>query len=144
MSDLTGTTLGRYQIRERLGSDDQSKVYKATQTASGRLVAVKVFEAGPAASPSREDQFRQKAQALADLHHPNIVPVLDYGTQGSLYYVVMAYTQGRSLAQELQEAQQAGRRLGPERIGQIIAATGSALAYAHEQGILHLDVKPSN
>ena len=136
---LGGHTLGQYQLMARLGRGGMATVYKAYQPSLDRYVAVKVLSTFLAQDPDFVARFQREAQAIAKLNHPNILPVYDYGQKGDLIYIVMRYAEGGTLQDTL-----AHQLLDLDTIVEIIAQMGGALDYAHQQGIVHRDVKPSN
>jgi ATP/maltotriose-dependent transcriptional regulator MalT len=129
--NLIGKTLGQYQIVEQIGQSDATTVFKAYQSALGRHVAVKTLSTF---TPGLADRFR----AVAQLDHPNILPIMDLGQQDDLHYIVMKLASGGTLRERL------GQALDLAETAQIIAQVASALDHAHGQGILHCDLKPSN
>ena len=141
MADLIGQSLGRYHILEQLGKGGMATVYKAYDTNLEREVAVKVIrrEAFP---PEQSDQllkrFEREAKALAKLVHPNIVAVIDYGSQDDNPYLVMEYMPGGTLKQKL------GKPMPWPEAVRLLLPVARALQFAHSQGIIHRDVKPSN
>ncbi|HMA35162.1 MAG TPA: protein kinase, partial [Chloroflexia bacterium] len=136
MGDLTGKTLGRYRILERLGRGGMAEVYKGYQPALDRTVAVKVLHAFLLIETGSRERFQREAQAVATLHHPNIVQVFDYDVEGDIYFMVMEFIAGPNLKQILEESAKAGTRLSLERSAEIITAIGGALAYAHRHGLI--------
>jgi serine/threonine protein kinase len=144
MTDLTGKTLGRYRILERIGRGGMAEVYKAYQPSLDRYVAVKVLYPFLLSEEGSRDRFRREARAVASLHHTNIVQVFDYDDDGDVYFMVMEFIDGPNLKQVLQEQATQGTRLSLARIDEIISAIGGALGYAHGQGMIHRDVKPHN
>ena len=143
--NLVGQVLGeRYRIDETVGQGGVSVVYKAYDTGSKQVVAVKVILSGLVADDRFPMRFEKEAPAVAQLRHPNIVRVLDYGHDGDLYYMVQEFVPGESLQEQLRRLSRAGKRLSvAEAIGyavQIVEAAG----YAHRQGILHRDIRPAN
>src|SRR5215211_5188618 len=91
----------RYEIRTRIGRGGMADVFLAHDRLLDRPVAVKVLFPEYATDPSFVERFRREAQAAANLNHPNIVGVYDWGQQGSTYFIVMEYVEGRSLAEIL-------------------------------------------
>jgi serine/threonine-protein kinase len=144
MTDLTGKTLGRYRILERIGRGGMAEVYKAYQPSLDRYVAVKVLYPFLLSEEGSRDRFRREARAVASLHHTNIVQVFDYDDDGDVYFMVMEFIDGPNLKQVLQEQATQGTRLSLARIDEIMAAIGGALGYAHGLGMIHRDVKPHN
>ena len=136
--DLTGQTLGQYRIMEKIGQGGMATVYKAYQPSLDRYVAVKVLPAYLAHEPGFAARFQREARAIARLNHPNILPVHDSGQEGELSYIVMRYVEGGNLQEMLGEPWPLGR------VVELITQVGGALDYAHQEGIIHRDVKPSN
>jgi serine/threonine protein kinase len=115
-------------------------VYKAYQPAMDRYVAVKVLPAHFMQDPTFVERFEREARTIARLEHPHILPVHDYGkAPDGTTYIVMRYINAGTLSDLLAQ--------GPLSMNEIVplfAQIGDALAYAHEQGIVHRDMKPSN
>lgn len=135
-----GTELAGYELLEPLGWGGMSVVYKGRQISLNRLVAVKVLPMVLARQPNFRHRFEREARVVASLRHPNIVQLFDFGEVGGQYYMVMEYLGGQNLADHL-------RTNGAMPIPQacaIIAELAKALDYAHQQGVIHRDVKPSN
>jgi serine/threonine protein kinase len=135
---LVGQTLGQYRLVERIGRGGMATVYKAYQPSLDRYVAVKVLPTYLAHDPDFATRFRREARAIAKLNHPRILPVHDFGQEGELSYIVMRYVEGGTLKKIL------GQPLALDRVMDIIVQVGDALDYAHQQGIIHRDVKPAN
>ncbi|GIW11705.1 MAG: hypothetical protein KatS3mg061_2762 [Dehalococcoidia bacterium] len=139
MRDLKpGTRLGEFRIEGKIGEGGMAAVYRATQPSLNRTVAIKVLDTSLQADPSFIARFRREADTVAKLMHPNIVPVYTFGEEGDLLYLVMGYVPGGSLAERL------GQRLDFPTIGRIIGQVADALDYAHQQGVIHRDIKPGN
>ena len=145
MTDLIGKTLGNYRVVEHLGRGGMATVYKAYQPALERYVAIKVIHEQLA---SQDEQFfkrfRREAKAVASLHHPNIVPVFDFGVEGNIPYMVMEYLEGHSLKAVLQAANERGETMPLEEVRHILKDLAGAVDYAYQQGIVHHDIKPDN
>lgn len=139
MTSLIGQSLGRYHILEQLGEGGMAVVYKAFDTRLERNVAVKVILPGKEHSEKFLKRFEREAKALAQLSHPNIVKVLDYGDYEGVPYLVMEYLHGGTLKQKL-----SGRTMSWKEAIRIIIPVARALGYAHQHRIIHRDVKPSN
>lgn len=145
MADLSGQTLGKYQILDRLGRGGMADVYKGYQPGLDRYVAVKVMHPHLAEDTSFITRFRREAKGVAELRHPNIVQVFDFDVQGDVYYMVMEYIEGgETLKQRLQSLADQNQRLPIERTLDIMIKLADALAYAHGQGMIHRDLKPAN
>ena len=114
-------------------------VYKARQKSLGRLVALKILNPKHAANPRFAERFSREAQALAELNHPNIVTIHDFGQAGEFYFLLMEYVDGVNLRQ----AMKAGR-FTPEQALAIVPSICEALQFAHDHGIVHRDIKPEN
>lgn len=131
--------LGSYEIVRPLGEGGMAQVYLARDVRLGREVAIKVLDTTLAVRQGFKERFLREAQVAAALDHPNIVPLYDFGeTEGHLY-LVMPYVSGGSLQDLLRKA--------PLPVGDVvtyIAQMADALAYAHERGVVHRDVKPAN
>ncbi|HKZ82264.1 MAG TPA: ABC transporter substrate-binding protein [Anaerolineae bacterium] len=145
MADLSGTTLGKYQLIERLGRGGMADVYKGYQPGLDRYIAVKVLHPHLSEDPDFITRFRREAKSVADLRHPHIVQVFDFDIQGENYYMVMEYVEGgKTLKQMLQELAAKGERLPLDRTLDVVASLADALAYAHGLGMIHRDIKPAN
>jgi len=144
MATLTGTTLGKYQILERLGRGGMADVYRGHHTRLDRDVAVKVLHPHLIEGQDFLARFEREAKAVASLKHPHIVQVFDFDSQDDLNYLVMELIDGGSLRGRLEELAQAGSRPSREDTLRIFGHIASALDYAHRRGMLHRDVKPAN
>src|SRR5437016_2055079 len=144
MNNLTGKSLGRYRILERIGRGGMAEVYKGYQQSLDRYVAVKVLHPFLLDEEGTRERFQREARAVAALRHPNIVQVFDYDRDGDVYFMVIELIHGPNLKAVLQEHARQGTRLGPDRVAAIIGGVGGALAYAHRQGMILRDVKPQN
>ncbi len=144
MGDLTGQMLGRYEIHERLGHGGMAEVYKAYQPSLDRAVAVKVLHTFLLEQADSRARFAREARAVAALRHPHIVQVIDFDVVGDIYFMVMELIEGPTLRQMIDQQAGMGTRLPLDQVGTIITAIGGALDYAHEQGLIHRDVKPQN
>ena len=132
--------LGKFEILEELGRGGFGIVYKAHDKALKRLVAIKVLHPNLVNDPTFVARFRQEAQIAAQLDHPNLVPVHDFGEIGGRYYIVMGYMPGGSLKELIKKE----GPLSKERALEILRQIGSGLAYAHSTGVIHRDLKPGN
>lgn len=134
----TGVVDGRYALDGVLGRGGMADVYRATDTVLEREVAVKVLRDHSGSAEDRA-RFREEAQMLAALDHPNLVTVLDAGVADDVSYLVMDLIDGESLAPFCR-----GRAIAGHRVAHIGADLAAVLAYVHARGIVHRDVKPSN
>jgi len=139
MEDLTGQQFGPYQVIAPLGEGGMAAVYKAFQPAMERYVALKILPRHYANAPQFVSRFKREAKVLAQLQHPHILPVFDFGESEGYTYLAMPLIKSGTLTDLLQ-----GEPLPFEQIRLIIAQMGGALAYAHTHGFIHRDVKPSN
>ncbi len=114
-------------------------VYKARQKSLGRLVALKILAPQHAANPDFAERFAREAKVLAEVSHPNIVTVHDFGQAGEFYFLTMEFVDGVNLRQ----AMKAGR-LTPQQALAIVPPICEALQFAHDRGIVHRDIKPEN
>ncbi|MDE3103044.1 MAG: serine/threonine protein kinase [Chloroflexota bacterium] len=145
MTLLPGTTVGRYQILEPLGQGGMATVYKAFQPSLQREVALKVLRPGYAQDAEFRERFEREAIAIAKLRHPHIVQVFDFEVAPSGEYVLaMEFLEGGTLKDRLATLLAQGRWLEPTESVRIVGEVAEALSYAHEKGIVHRDVKPSN
>lgn len=127
------------EILELLGQGGMGAVYKARQPSLDRLVAVKVLPVEVGRDPAFAERFTREARALARLSHPNIVGIYDFGQADGLYYFVMEYVDGVSLRQLVEK-----RSLDPRQALALVPQICDALQFAHDEGIVHRDVKPEN
>jgi len=140
MESLINRTLGGYSLVEELGKGGMAVVYKAYQPKLERWVAVKVLDPLYTTDDSEMlARFRREAKAIAALRHPNILTVYDYGEEEGLAYIVMEYVEGGTLKDRL-----TGQPFDWQRAVHLAMALGQALAFAHDQGVIHRDVKPAN
>ncbi|MCC6603906.1 MAG: protein kinase [Anaerolineae bacterium] len=146
MSDtLTGKKIGKYLIKEKLGSGGMAEVYKGYQENLDRFVAIKLMHAFLVADQDFLNRFQREARAMAALNHPNIVGVYDFDVYGeNSYYLVMEYIRGGTLKERLEELARRGERLPLTDAVKMIAEIADALAYAHRRDMVHRDIKPAN
>ncbi|QXC59729.1 Stk1 family PASTA domain-containing Ser/Thr kinase [Aquihabitans sp. G128] len=131
---------GRYELQRRVGRGGMAEVFLARDRLLDRPVAIKILFPEFATDPSFVARFRREAQSAANLNHPNIVGVYDWGKERGTYYIVMEYIDGRSVSDIL-------RSDGPieaKRAAGIAADVAGALGFAHRKGVVHRDVKPGN
>src|SRR3954453_2910370 len=131
---------GRYRIERRLARGGMADVYLAHDELLDRPVALKVLFPEFATDPSFVQRFRREAQSAANLSHPNIVSVYDWGEEGGTYFIVMEYIEGRTLSEILRDT----GPMPPERAAAVAEDIAGALGFAHRNGVIHRDVKPGN
>src|ERR1700675_4033348 len=134
------TFSGRYEVTHLIARGGMAQVYRAFDTRLGRHVALKVLFTELSVDPNFVERFRREAQAAANLSHPNIVSIYDWGQAGHTYFIVMEYVEGRALSLVLREE---GTLLS-DRAAAIGADVAAALGFAHRNGVIHRDVKPGN
>jgi eukaryotic-like serine/threonine-protein kinase len=135
----SGTHLGRYEIRSKLGAGGMGEVYRARDEKLNRDVAIKVLPAALSQDTDRLRRFEQEAQAAGALNHPNILAVYDVGTHEGAPYIVSELLEGEELREQLNDG------LLPQRKALDYAQQiAQGLAAAHERGITHRDLKPEN
>jgi serine/threonine protein kinase len=139
MSFNIGENVGPYRIIEQLGQGGMATVYKAYHAALDRYVALKVLHPAFHQDQTFTGRFQREARVVARLEHPNIVPIYDYSEHEARPYLVMKYIEGDTL-----KARFSAGPLSSAEIEKVVSSVGSALAYAHKQGIWHRDIKPSN
>lgn len=139
--DLINQSLGngQYEIRSVLGRGGMATVFLARQASMDRDVAVKVMTPDLADDEQFVERFGREAQVIARLQHPHILPVIDYGREDKIIYIVMQLVGGGSLDDRL-----ARGPLALKLASQMLSQIASALQFAHEQGIIHRDLKPNN
>ncbi|MCA9174448.1 MAG: serine/threonine protein kinase [Planctomycetales bacterium] len=127
------------EVLERIGQGGMGVVYRVRQRALNRVVALKLLRSDRAARPGFKERFLREARALADLSHPNIVTIHDFGEVDGMYYLLMEHVDGVNL----REAMSAGQ-FTPEQALAVVAPICEALQFAHQRGIVHRDIKPEN
>jgi serine/threonine-protein kinase len=137
--ELTGRTLGGYEVDGLLGRGAFGWVYRASQLGLDRTVALKVLDPVVARDPDAARRFQREGRSAASLDHPAIVDVYDADSTGGLHYLAMRLIDGIPLDELLRR-----RRLSPAELGAVLARIASALDHAHARGVVHRDVKPAN
>ncbi len=152
--NLIGQRLGQYEVLARFGEGGMATVFRAKQDKVGREVAIKVMAPALARREVFAQRFEREAKLIAQLSHPHIVKLFDYGTlrgfhmrlidptfdpKTDIFYFVMELMLGGSLASRLQKA-----CITPQETSRVLHQIAPALDYAHEQGIIHRDLKPAN
>jgi len=130
----------RYELTHLIARGGMAQVYRARDRQLDRPVALKVLFPELSVDRAFVERFRREAQAAANLSHPNIVPVFDWGEDNGSYFIVMEFVDGRALSAVLRES----GHLSPQQTATIGANVAAALAFAHRHGVVHRDVKPGN
>jgi serine/threonine protein kinase len=134
-------TFGHYQLLDGLGRGGMGQVFRAYDAATDRIVALKVLPAHLAEDAEFQERFRREARIAASLNDPHVVPIHSYGEIDGQLYVDMRLIEGRDLAQYITEN---GGRLSPQRAVAVIEQVAAALDSAHQVGLVHRDIKPTN
>jgi serine/threonine protein kinase len=135
-----GLMLGNYVIQEKLGQGGMGQVFKAHHKRMGRLVCIKVLRAMGRKSPEIVERFRREIKAISSLNHPNFVIAHDADEDEGIQFLVMEYIDGKDLSRLV-------KKQGPMLVNdgvEIIRQSARALEYAHQQGVIHRDIKPHN
>jgi serine/threonine protein kinase/beta-lactam-binding protein with PASTA domain len=130
----------RYEIQNRIGRGGMADVFLARDVLLDRPVAIKVLFPEFATDPNFVERFRREAQSAANLNHPNIVSVYDWGKYSNTYFMAMEYVQGRTLADILR----ANGHVSSVQAAEIASEVSAALSFAHKGGVVHRDIKPAN
>jgi serine/threonine protein kinase len=138
LGSLIGRSLGQYRIVDRIGAGGMAMVFKAYQSILDRYVAVKVLPAYHARDPVFVKRFVQEARSVARLAHPHIIQIHDFGDQDGITYIVMEYVESGTLKDRLKRA------LSPTEAVPYVIHAAEGLDCAHQNGIVHRDVKPAN
>jgi len=136
---LIAKTIGNYEIIERLGRGGMATVYRARQANMNRDVAIKVMSAELAEDPQFVARFEREAQTIANLQHPRILPVFNFGHEGDVFYLAMRLVEGETLHSRMQ-----GGALSLSEAAHFVTQIAEALDYAHLHGVIHRDLKPNN
>ena len=141
LQSILATALGQqYEIVRPLGQGGMGAVYLARERALERFVAIKVLRPELAETESSRERFRREARVAASLSHPNILPLHTFGEVSGIWYFVMGYVRGVTLAERLRIE----GRLPGEEVQRILIELTGALEHAHAHGVVHRDIKPAN
>jgi serine/threonine protein kinase len=136
---LVALRLGHYLIAERIGAGGMGEVYRARDEHLDRNVAIKVLPPKTFSDDSARKHFRKEALALLKLNHPNIATIHDFDTQQGISFLVMEYVPGVTLSQRI-----ANHALPEKEFMRLGLQLVEGMAAAHEQGVIHRDLKPTN
>src|SRR5450830_857018 len=133
--------VGRFYLIEKLGVGSTGTVFRGHDPVIDRDVAIKILNTVPNAADrkQREQQFINEARAAGRLSHPNIVTIYDASSEGGTTFIAMEFLQGQDIREQLI----GGKRFESLETAAIISRVASALAYAHENGVIHRDIKPA-
>ena len=134
-----GQVLGHYRIAQKIGEGGMGEVYRARDEHLGRDVAIKVLPTRTLADPHARKRFRKEADVLSKLNHPNIATIYDFDTQAGVDFLVMEYIPGEMLSDKLGQ-----EPLLEKEVARLGLQLVEGLAAAHEQGVIHRDLKPGN
>tara|TARA_B100000959_G_scaffold264308_1_gene304636 strand:- start:1259 stop:3172 length:1914 start_codon:yes stop_codon:yes gene_type:complete len=130
----------RYELHRQIARGGMADVFLARDLLLDRPVAIKVLFDQFSKDQQFVERFRREAQRAANLNHPNIVSVFDWGEESGTYFIVMEYVEGRSLAEIIRTE----GSIHPDKVAEISSEVAAALSFAHRNGIVHRDVKPGN
>jgi serine/threonine protein kinase len=147
---ISPRSLGKYELKERLGRGGMAEVWKSYDTQLQRYVAIKFLQSGLHKDTDFANRFIREAQTIAALRHPNIVQVHDFQAAassehgGSIAYMVMNYIEGPTLAEYILTTSRVGKFPLSAEIVHLFTTIGGAIDYAHQNGMVHRDIKPAN
>lgn len=144
MKELIGKSLGRYRVISLLGEGGMGAVFKGHDVTLQRDVAIKVMHPHIARRPDFQDRFLQEARTAAQLDHPGIVQVYDFGQALDHLYIVMEFIPGANLRTMLKRLKGEGKWIALDEAIELVRQVSLAVEYAHRKGVLHRDLKPEN
>lgn len=143
--NLIGKQLGDYRLDHLLATGGMARIYSGVDVKLGRRAAIKVVTQDMLEADSTlTERFQREAKAVANLEHPHIISIYQYGEYENLYFLAMKLVDGKDLADSLNQHIRQRQLMEPRRLLDILAQVADALDHAHEHGIIHRDVKPSN
>jgi serine/threonine protein kinase len=144
MPDWLGKTIGKVRIEKLLARGGMAEVYLGTHLNLERPVAVKLLHSHIEEEPTLLERFHREAKVVAALRHPNIVQIFDFDTIDGHRYIVLEYLKGPTLANYLRGLHARSERIPSHQVARLLKALTAAIDYAHEQGVIHRDIKPGN
>ena len=144
MDSILGQQLDEYRLEALLGRGNMARVYRGVDMRLRRRVAIKVIDTPYRSDSEYARRLQREAQAVAQLEHPHIVTIYRYGQVRNVFYIAMQYIEGDDLGTILESYRDEKRFFAPSDVSQIIREICQALDYAHGQGVIYRDVKPSN
>ena len=144
MPQWLDTTIGKVRIEKQIAKGGMAEVYLGTHLTLDRPVAIKVLHSFVEEDDEMKARFQREARVVAALRHPNIVQIFDFDTADGHPYIAMEYVRGPSLAAYLRKLHTNNERMQPAHVARLMSKLASALDYAHEQGVIHRDIKPGN
>jgi serine/threonine protein kinase len=142
--NLTIKQIGKYIVKELLARGGMGEIYKAAHPTLERDVAIKLIHTDKLSDPNIVDRFWREAKVVAGLRHPGIIQLYDFDIEDNAFYMVMEFVPGESLAQRLDLLQIQGQQLPLSETLRLFQLITEAVAYAHNRGVIHCDLKPSN
>jgi serine/threonine protein kinase len=144
MPEWLGKTIGNVRIDKYLARGGMAEVYLGTHLTLDRPVAIKVLHSYIEEEPELLVRFQREAKVVAGLRHPNIVQIYDFDAIDGHPYIVMEYLKGPPLASYLRSLHERNERIPHHQVARLLKALTASLDYAHEQGVIHRDIKPGN
>ena len=144
MPEWIGKTVGRVRIDKYLARGGMAEVYLGSHLTLERPVAIKFLHSYIEQDADLLSRFHREARVVAGLRHPNIVQIFDFDTTDGHPYIVMEYLKGPTLANYLRRLHERHERIPPHQVARLLKGLTAALDYAHEQGVIHRDIKPGN
>ena len=144
MAEWLGRTIGKVRIDKYLARGGMGEVYLGTHLTLDRPVAVKVLHSYIEEDPDLLVRFHREAKVVAGLRHPNIVQIYDFDAIDGHPYIVMEYLKGPSLATYLRDLHKRNERIPHDQVARLLKSLTAALDYAHDQDVIHRDIKPGN